>query len=56
MKCVQDWIELRERPVDHGNIGGGELRSVRTKFIGLSREKDQKGCQEVRQYGSVGVF
>ena len=53
MKCVQDWIELRERPVDHGNIGGGELKSVRTKFIGSSWEKDQRGCQEIGQCGLV---
>ena len=41
---------------DHGNVGGGELKSVGTKFIGLSWEKDQKGYQEIRQYGLVRAF
>ncbi len=53
VKCVQDWIELRKGLVDLGNIGGGELKSLRTKFIGLSWEKDLKGCQEIGQCGLV---
>ena len=45
------WNLVPTAEFDHGNIGGGELKSVRTKFIGLSWERDQKVCKEIRQYG-----